>query len=179
MEESIQLNGFIRALVENSYRGVKGACAGLTDEQLCYQPTPDCNSIAWLAWHLSRVKDRLTATISGEAEVWVTEGWAERFGVEYHPMGIGDSPEQVAAFRVGGELLFGYVDAAHRAAIQRLSKITPGQFDHPTVHVIGDTRPMWQALASMIGDSAQHNGQIAYLRGLITGYGWRQRVGLH
>ena len=179
MEKTIDLKGFIEALVENSYRGIKTACAGLTDEQLWYQPTLESNSMAWLAWHLSRAKDAITAAISGETEVWVSEGWAERFGMDRQATGIGDSPEQVTAFRVSNELVFGYVDSAHRATIQRLSKITPGQFDQPTVYVLGDSRPVWQALAGMIGDSGQHNGQIAYLRGIITGYGWRQRAGLH
>ena len=95
----IDLRGFVLNLIERPYESLNTASDGLTDEQLWYQPTPDTNSIAWLAWHLSRVRDEITSEISGEPEVWITSGWAERFGVEPGRDGIGDTPEQVAAFR--------------------------------------------------------------------------------
>src|SRR5262245_29766508 len=34
------------------------ALEGLTVEELHYQPSPASNSIAWLAWHLTRSHDR-------------------------------------------------------------------------------------------------------------------------
>jgi len=37
-----------------------------------------------------------------------------------------------------------------------------------------EKRPAWRALAGVCSDSAQHSGQIAYLRGLMSGYGWRR-----
>ena len=30
---------------------------GLTAEQLSFRPAENCNTIAWLAWHLTRVQD--------------------------------------------------------------------------------------------------------------------------
>ena len=173
MNEPIDLNGFIRAVFESSYGWIKNACDGLTEEQLHYQPAKDSNPIAWLVWHLSRVKDRVTATISGEGEVWVTEGWNERFGIDADATGAGDSPEQVAALRVNSDLLFGYADAAHRVTLQRLAEITPERLGQPVEYVLGDTRPAWQAIRGMLGDSYQHTGHITYVRGMITGYGWR------
>ena len=49
--------------------------------------------------------------------------------------------------------------------------------DQPVVYALGDTRPVWRALVGMAGDSTQHTGQIAYLRGMFTGMGWRRRAG--
>jgi hypothetical protein len=86
---------------------------------------------------------------------------------------LGDTPEQVAAFRAERDILFGYVDAAHRAPIERVAHLTATRFEQPVDHPPGTSRPAWQALAGMCGDSYQHAGQIAYLRGMITGYGWR------
>lgn len=173
MEEPIDLIGFIQAVMDRSYGWFKSACDGLTEEQLRYQPAAESNSIAWLVWHSSRVKDQVTANISGEGEVWVSERWAGRFGMDTDATGVGDSPEQVAAFQADSDLLFGYADAAHRATIQRLSKVTPAQLGRPVRYVLGDTRPTWQAIRGMLGDSYQHTGQVAYLRGIVTGYGWR------
>ncbi len=172
-EPPIDLRKFILTLVENAYNSMKSASDGLTDDQMHYRPTSDTNSIAWLAWHLSRARDQITAAISNEPEVWVAEGWAERFGMTPERNGIGDTPEQVDAFQPGRELLFGYVDAAHRVTVDRVTRMPLARLDEPIVYLLGDTRPTWRALTGMIGDSTQHNGQINYLRGMVTGIGWK------
>jgi hypothetical protein len=159
----VDLNQFILALLEAAYRSIKQATDDLTDEQLYYQPTAESNSIAWLVWHLSRWRDFISATVSGEPQIWVSEGWAQRFGMPGEGTGMGDTPAQVTAFRVERAVLSGYVDA-----------LTPTQLGQPIVSHTGEQRPAWRALAGMCGDSAQHTGQIAYLRGMVSGYGWRR-----
>ena len=172
--DAVELNQFIIALLEASYRSLKQATEGLTDEQLYYQPTAETNSIAWLVWHLSRWRDAISATISGEPQIWVSEGWAERYGMPSERTGMGDTPAQVTAFRVERAMLFGYVDATHRVTVERVSKLTPTQFVQLIVSHTGERHPAWRALAGVCSDSAQHSGQIAYLRGLMHGYGWRR-----
>ena len=56
----------------------------------------------------------ISATISGEPQVWVRDGWAERCGMPGERTGMGDTSAQVTAFRIERAVLFGYVDAAHR-----------------------------------------------------------------
>jgi len=87
---------------------------------------------------------------------------------------MGDTPAQVTALRVERAVLFGYVDAAHRVTVERVSKLTPTQLVQPIVSHTGEERPVWRALAGVCNDSAQHSGQTAYLRGLMSGYGWRR-----
>lgn len=173
----VDLNQFIVVLLEGPHRQIKLATEDLTDEQLYYQPTVDTNSIAWLVWHLSRWRDHISATISGESQVWISEGWAQRYGLPSERTGLGDTPEQVATFRVAREGLFGYLDAAHRATVERVAKITPQQFAQPMEYRPGVTQPPWRALLNVCADSLQHTGQINYLRGMVTGYGWTRRAG--
>jgi hypothetical protein len=173
-DDAVDLNQFIIALLEASYRSLKQATDGLTDEQLYYQPTAETNSIAWLMWHLSRWRDAVSATISGEPQVWESEGWAERYGIPGDRTGLGDTSAQVTAFRVERSLLFGYVEAAHRVTVERVSRLTPTQLVQPIMSHTGERRPAWRALAGVCNDSAQHSGQIAYLRGLMSGYAWRR-----
>ncbi len=167
------LNGFVVAVFDAAHRSVQKATDGLTDQQLYYRPSPDANSIAWLAWHLSRWKDKISSGITGEPEVWVDEGWSERFGMVAERTGLGDTPDQVAAFNVDRDLLFGYVDAAHRATLDRVSKMTPQHLERMVEYSPTNIRKASDALAGNIGDAVQHTGQINYLRGMITGYGWR------
>ena len=115
MTGEVTLNQFIIALLEAAYRSIKQATDDLTDEQLYYQPTAETNSIAWLVWHLSRWRDAISATISGEPQIWVSEGWAQRCGSRrthrHGRYGPGDG------FRVERAVLFGYVDAAHQRTV--------------------------------------------------------------
>ena len=121
MASDTTLNQFIIALLEAAYRSLKQATDDLADEQLYYQPTAESNSMAWLVWHLSRWRDFISATVSGEPQIWVSAGWAQRYGMPGGRTGLGDTPAQVTAFRVERAMLFGYVDAAHQRTIERIA----------------------------------------------------------
>ncbi len=136
--EAVDLNQFIITLLEAAYRSIKQATDDLTDEQLYYQPTPESNSIAWLVWHLSRWRDAVSATISGESQIWVQEGWDQRCGIPGERTGMGDTPAQVTAFRVERAVLFGYVEAAHQRTVERVSQLTPTQLGQSIVSHTGE-----------------------------------------
>ena len=51
--------------------------------------------------------------------------------------GLGDTLEQVAAFRVDLDALMGYADAAHNGIVERVSKLTREQFEEPIEYVPG------------------------------------------
>ena len=171
--ERIDLNRFIVDRLDAAYRWIENLSEGITDEQFYYQPTADSNSIAWLVWHLSRWRDRISASVTGETEVWISDGWAQRFGMSEDRTGLGDTTEQVAAFRVPRDQVLGYAEAAHRAIVERVRNLTPEQFDQQAEYTPGNLRPTWQVLAGVIGDSTEHVGQINYLRGMTAGLGWR------
>jgi hypothetical protein len=174
MEEPLSdLKSFILELLENGTRSVKLAMDGLTEKQLYFIPIGGTNSIAWLAWHLSRYRDAITSLVVGELQVWITEGWAMRFDMKPEGDGIGDTPAQVTAFRPNLSLLSGYVDAVHTTGIKRITRMTDEQLNRVGVYVSPNERPAWRALVSMIGDSGQHSGQINYVRGMVSGFGWR------
>ena len=141
---------------------------GLTDEIASYRPDPEANSIAWLIWHLSRVQDDHVADLAQVAQVW--PGWRERFGLPFGKWatGYGQGPKEVAAVRVSGELLGQYHSAVHDLTLRYLDGLTPAELDR-----IVDTRwdpPVTAAvrLVSVIGDTMQHVGQAAYVRGLAV-----------
>ena len=77
--EHVDLNRFIVDRLDAAYRWIEGLSEGITDEQFYYQPTNDANSIAWLVWHLSRWRDRISAIVTGEGQVWISAGGAQRF----------------------------------------------------------------------------------------------------
>ena len=68
---------------------VHAAVEGLDEEQLTYRLDPQANSIAWLAWHLTRVQDDHLAEVAGSEQEWTHQGWAQRFGLPFDDSAIG------------------------------------------------------------------------------------------
>ena len=173
MHESLHLLPFAQGAFTRSVSTFKQATTGISDDDVYHQPTPDTNSIAWLAWHLSRRKDYYTAKLTLEPQVWVSEGWAAKFGMTDEETGLGHTPEQVAAFRPALALLAGYVEAAQKSAADRLARLTPALLDQDVeLDANRGIRPASHVFNPMISDCLQHTGQIAFVRGLITGRGW-------
>ena len=171
--EHINLNRFIVDRLDASYLWIERLRDGITDEQFYHQPTAESNSIAWLVWHLSRWRDRTSAIVTGETQIWITEGWSERFGISEERTGLGDTADQVAGFRTERDLVLSYADAAHRTIVDRVFRLTSKQLEEPVEGLPGEPRSGWKVLAGVIGDSTEHVGQINYLRGMTSGMGWR------
>ena len=149
---------------------VHAAVAGLSTEQLCYRADSSANSIAWLVWHLTRIQDDHIADVAQTEQVWVSDGWAERFGLPFPLLahGYGHSSADVAKVRVEPpDLLTGYYDAVHEQTIRFVASLTDA--DLPRVVDERWDPPVTLAvrLVSVISDDLQHAGQAAYLRGLI------------
>jgi len=183
-DEQGLVNQVIGGLLERATNQIKLATDGATDEHLYYRPTANANSIAWLTWHLSRLQDLITSSISGDAQIWYTENWAEQFALPpdlpNDATGWADSSEQVAAFRVERTTLFAYMEAAHRVARERIARLTPEQLQQTVAWGTAETplppAPAWRVLITLLNDSIQHTGQINYIRGLVSEPDWRRRA---
>ena len=104
------------------------ALKGLTAEELHRQPKDDCNSIAWLAWHLTRVQDDHLSDLAGKEQAWTADGWHAKFGMEPDPkdIGWGYTPAQVAAFRAPDtQTLLGYYAAVLDRSKAYLATLKP------------------------------------------------------
>jgi hypothetical protein len=145
------------------------AVTGLDQDALVWRPDPEANTIAWLVWHLARVADSHVAPIAGVEQVWSARAWAPRFGLpdEYLDHGYGHTPEQVAAIAPDdAHVLVGYIQDVAGLVIPFVSTLT----DEDLARVIDESYdpPVTAGvrLQSVIGDTWQHVGQAAYVRGL-------------
>ena len=92
----------IVAMALNRIEGsLEKALDKLTEEDLHRQPRSDCNSIAWLAWHLTRVQAHHLSDLAGLDQIWTEDGWYAKFRMDPDPenVGWGHTSEQVANFR--------------------------------------------------------------------------------
>jgi len=150
---------------------VHEVATGLTPEQLEYRPNPAANSIAWLIWHLTRVQDDHVSDVAGTEQVWTTGGWAERFGLPFRAAetGWGHTSGQVGQLHVASaSLLTGYHDATYEASVRFVRTVSDDDLDRIVDERWDPPVSLGVRLVSVIDDDAQHAGQAAYLRGLLT-----------
>ena len=143
---------------------------GLTPEELAATPAAGANSIGWLVWHLTRVQDDHVAEVAGREQVWISQGWVQRFSLDLDEKqtGYGHGAAEVAAVRVSSpDLLVGYYDAVHEQTLSFLSGLTDADLDRVVDRRWDPPVTLGVRLVSVIDDDAQHGGQAAFLRGVV------------
>jgi len=149
--------------------GVHPAVNGLSVEELAFRPDSESNSIAWLAWHLTRIQDDHIAGLAGVGQRWLEGGWADAMALPLDPSdtGYGHDTDQVALVVAEARVLLDYFEDVHAATLAYLGTLTEADLDR-----VVDTR--WDPpvttlvrIVSVIADDLQHVGQAAYVRGLV------------
>ena len=135
-----------------------------------HQAAPGANTITWLLWHSARVQDAQLSEIARTEQVWLRDGWVERFGLDLprDAHGYGHTEEDVAKVRATPDLLVGYYRAVHAMTLAYVASVTADDLG-----VVVDRRwtpPVTASarIVSVVDDCAQHLGQAAYVRGLVV-----------
>ncbi len=171
---------FITNIFERISQELERILAGLTVEDLNEQPNSDCNSIGWLAWHLTRSQDRMNQALFEREQIWIKDKWYSKFDRSADPRdsGFGHNPEDVVAFKSpDSEILIGY----HHAVLERSkyyigNKLTESDLDRELSNPKIPRMPAVSTrFVAVINDNFQHVGQMAYVRGLLKGKGWSDR----
>lgn len=151
--------------------------AGLTEEDLNWQPRPDCNSIGWLAWHLIRQQDGQINTLKGGEQLWIKDGWHAKFNRPADPgdVGFGHTPEQVAAFKSpDADTLLSYTKAVVEQSKAYFNTLSKSDLDRVLDEPFQPKPTVGVRLISIMDDAVLHAGQAAYVRGLRQGKGWQR-----
>jgi hypothetical protein len=151
---------------------------GLAHEDLTWQPHKESNSIGWLVWHLARQMDAQAAALAGQEQLWIKEGWHQKFRRPDDPtdFGFGDTPEDAAAFHPPAkEVMLEYLEHVVDMAVKYFKGLTEKDLDRKL------NEPQFQPppsvgvrLISILDDCIIHAGQAAYVRGLRQGKGWQE-----
>lgn len=142
---------------------------GLDAEALAWRPDAEANSVAWLIWHLTRVQDSHVADVADREQVW-DSGWAQRFGLpqDYTDTGYGHSSQQVGQIAPDSPgVLVDYQREVRRFVADFLAGQNEQDFDRIVDESYDPPVSLGVRMASVLGDSLQHVGQAAYVRGLF------------
>lgn len=149
-----------------------GALDGLTQEEAAWSPCAECNSIAFILWHVTRVEDFfVNRVIQHQPEVYESEGWQQKLGTPVKGTGYEYTAEQLQAWPVPElGIIRGYADSVRQKTldfigtvnIEKLSEVPRPDRSSDSVGAI---------LTRITTEIALHVGQIAYLRGVQRGLG--------
>ena len=168
MAEATAVQELLRDAFTRLIEHAEAVTDGLSDQGATFRPAPQANSIAWLVWHSARVQDAQVADIAGVDQVWLSEGWVDRFGLDLprDDTGYGHSAQDVAKVRASAQLLADYYRAVHAMTLDyvvtvdadELARVVDTHWDPPVTASV--------RLVSVIDDCAQHLGQAAYVKGI-------------
>jgi hypothetical protein len=141
---------------------------GLDVEAAHWRPQGAGNPIAWLLWHTARVQDAHVADLAGVQQAWLS-GWADRFDLPFdeHDTGYGHSSDEVDAVRIQRlQDLVDYHEAVHEISLEYVARVDAAELDRVVDRRWDPPVTAGVRLVSLIGDSLQHLGQAAYVKGL-------------
>jgi len=143
---------------------------GLTEDDLAWRPAADANPIGWLVWHLVRVQDDHVAEVAAIEQVYIAQGFADRFALPFDPaaIGYGQSTEEVGQVRVAAGLLLEYAEAVHRQTLDYLGGLSDDDLDRVVDDRWDPPVTLGARLVSVLNDDTQHLGQAGYVRGLLV-----------
>lgn len=156
--------------LEESQRYLDRALDGLTPEEAAWAPGDECNSIAFILWHMTRAEDMwINRVIRREPEIYEAGFWPRKLGTPTGDTGNGYSAEQVRKWPVPKlSLLREYSNSVREVTLATI-KITDDDQMFKTVGASPFANTIGSIYAHVITEEALHVGQIAYLRGIRRG----------
>ncbi|MHC4105618.1 MAG: DinB family protein [Planctomycetota bacterium] len=174
----MELKDFIERALDALQQRYYRVLEGLTDVELAWQPCPNANSIGFIFWHVTRVEDRLVVHFAqGKPEVWIRDGWHQRWGIPEEITGLEYPPEQVTSFPIPElkemQKYFEAVRQETRTFLQTIDTIgfedCPPRTPYPESNLsvaFFQNFTVGHIFCQLIGEANQHLGQVAYIRGL-------------
>ncbi len=152
---------------------------GLTVADLHKRPSPGANPIGWLIWHVTRSMDRTLGDVVLGKQLWISEGWHEKFNMSPDPLdtGYGHTDAQVDALKIPDvKILLDYFHAVMKVFLMHIETLTEDDLDKEYPYSVEPhaKRAFYLRITSNMHDM-MHVGQAGYVRGLIKGHRWYGR----
>ena len=141
---------------------------GLSRDQLLWRPHgSDGNPIGFMLWHLARREDyHLQTRIRGAEQLWQTEGWHGRFGIDPEATGFGFTAEQVRDFPMPAlQDIIAYYGRVRDRTLEYLRASNEASLQGP-MPGSPDTS-IYAYLQARAGHEHEHWGQMDYLKGVM------------
>ncbi|MDA8137725.1 MAG: DinB family protein [Desulfobacteraceae bacterium] len=167
----MEIQRYIGTELSSSKMALGRVLQGLSQAELDWRPASGCNSIGLILFHMARTEDALVqGLLQKVAAVWDTETWHETLGLAKEESGSHYTVDQVNAFKVP-ELakILAYYDAVRAKTKEKLRSMPVEAFDEKIMFPHVGEMTIGAFFAIIITHTAEHIGEISYLRGMQRG----------
>jgi hypothetical protein len=174
----MQFIEFVAHALDTVNEETQASLDGMTVDQLLHRPGPASNNMAWLAWHIARTQDERASFLTGVEQLWIADGWHERFSLPPKPENTGrkHSDEDVATVKPESvEAASGYCAASYERTVRYIRSLDVGDEETLVPHPEGGESKLMAILDRMVHGGYAHVGQLMYVRGLIEQRHWFSR----
>jgi hypothetical protein len=166
----MELKEYLRLELDGLERGLKRVTDTLTQDEIMWRPACGCNSIGLILFHTVRSEDFfISGALQNKPQVWETGKWYKKLNMAENEAGSHYTAEQVNAFSVPQLAdIMAYYAAVREQTLTYLKSLTAAAFDKKVSLPFGEFS-VAGVFSIVIGHTAQHTGEISYLRGLQRG----------
>ena len=166
----MELKQYLHMAIEGLDFGLKRVIDGLKQKEIEWQPACGCNAIGLILFHVYKTEDSfIQSNLKGKKELYETEKWYKKLGLDVKEASAHYTVEQVNAFCVPKlETILEYGAAVRANTIAYLDGLKAADFDKQIKMRFGPM-PMATVFSILISHASQHTGEISYLRGLQRG----------
>ena len=166
----METRDYIQMELDGLKRGMSRALKTLSQNELMWRPACGCNSIGLILFHTARSEDQFVqARLQGKAEVWSAEKWFTKLNMAESEVGGHYTVDQVNAFPVPeAKDLLAYYDVVRARTTEYLKTLSPEAFERKVTMPFGELT-VAMTFNIVVTHTAQHVGEISYLRGLQRG----------
>ncbi len=166
----MDLKEYITMELEGLKRGIDRVFNGLTQQELQWRPACGCNSIGLIFFHVAKSEDNfIQEVIQGKPQLWSAGKWYQKLNMSEKESGAHYTIDQVNAFPVPNvKDVFAYYDAVRTQTLNYLQTLKASDFEKKFKLPFGEF-PLAGIFSIIVSHTAQHVGEISYLRGLQRG----------
>ena len=164
----------LKDYIKNEFDGLKRISTRvlntLTQQELNWRPACGCNSMGIILFHVARSEDSFIQTrLQGSPQVWESGKWYTKLNMAESETGSHYTIDQVNAFPVPEmKDILDYYEAVRVKTLEYLNSLTPDAFDKKVKLPFGEFT-VAGVFSLVVSHTAQHMGEISYLRGMLRG----------
>jgi hypothetical protein len=115
------------------------------------------------------VQDQTVSALAGRDEIWLANGWFERFALPLDPSdtGFGHDPQTVGTVTSAAAPLLDYFEDVHQRTVAWIRSLDDAALSKVLEPTCIPPASVESRLVEVIVDDLQHVGQAAYVRGLV------------
>ena len=161
---------YINSELEGLNRGTARVLDTLTQSEIAWRPACGCNSMGLILFHATKLEDSLIQkALQDKPLLWESEKWYSKLNMDINESGSHYNADQVNAFPVPDlQELVAYNQAVRASTTKYLNNLDFGGFNRKVTLPFGEFT-VASIFALIVRHTAQHIGEISYLRGMLRG----------